>query len=174
MPFKIKYNEEKALENFRKIIFETLSISAAMEKNGSFSIKSPALEALVSEQAVAEMEKERTMLQKFMDSYSYAKEISIISIKNPYPESDEVKLTNKPGYLTVKALFFQLGLGEDKLAEVYDFSYNSSFMRLDFKNSFSENGKQSLASILEKKVTFYIDNQGILIKNPVVYEPSGK
>ena len=75
-------------------------------------------------------------------------------LKVPLSEDEQTKDSTHLKSITVKDLFYQLRLDEEKLKEVYEFvkKDNSS----DYTGKFTKNGEQKLAEILGKDI-FYID-----------------
>jgi len=196
MPFPIKYNSDIMLELFAKRARTARQFAEEMEREYDGSIAGKVSESLIVEPQDREvarswMEKERAELQQFMDDYQAANKLVVLCRRFILPEYNSIRFVNNldPRKMPVKDLFFQLGLEDDMLHEVYEFGnlnkmypgcgFDKRKNPIDYSGRFTKNGRQKLADILQKEITFYRKPQPNpftksepLISDPETFRPS--
>ena len=155
MPFPIRYD----LEERKQVFARAASIARydAKRRGGHYdgNLASCSSDQVVQvEQQDIEIgqryaEEEMKKIQKFMDAYEASNGIHLLHKRFVFPELNEVLVEGHAdaGIISIKDLFYQLGLSEEKLKEVYEFSDR-------FIGRFTEDANQRLVSILDKEVKF--------------------
>ena len=173
MEFPISYDSDGRLKSFAKGARTARRVAEERgEDYDGTSIAGQVDESLTIEAQDLEvardlMERERAELQQFMDDYQAANKLVVLCRRFVYPTLNNVRFDESADsrQLPVKDLFYQLGLGDDKLREVYEFGnltemvevfgYNEKDNPIGYSGRFTKNGRQKLADILQNEITFY-------------------